>query len=84
MVYLMISGLLIIFARVIEARRDAIDFEVGADPMNFEWHILKYPQFIALFAAGYAFSQEWLWLAVGLVVAWITFEYSLKWFRKQI
>ena len=78
-------------ARVLEARRDAEAFTKPVESRSLEWHALKYPQFAAWGVYGYYSIQEFrknpsienIFIpALGIGLAWFTFENGLKEFRQ--
>lgn len=73
--------------RKIEALRDAIDFNKGSLGMGILWHILKFPQYGAIFFLGVYSNFEFslhvliIW-AVALIIGYFAFNFALKQWRK--
>jgi len=91
---------MIAIARIIEAWRDARIFTFPTEPRGEMWHLLKFPQFGLLMSSallyflvlsfGLDLSGLILWLIlagvilVDIFLAWLTFEWFLSFFRKQM
>lgn len=91
--------ILIIFARIVEAVRDAIDFESGAKPMNKTWHWLKWHQYGSWLCAGIIIGVKAalsftsilallygvsVFVGMSLFIAWPVFELTLLIARKVV
>ena len=74
---------LIVTARIIEAFRDAQDFNRAAQDMTLEWHLLKFTQYGCWLLAGIVFTSH-IQLLIALAIAWGAFELSLRGFRKIV
>ena len=74
---------LIILARIIEAFRDAQDFNRGSRDMTLEWHLLKIAQYGCWILAGVLYTEH-IQLMIALAIAWGAFELSLRGFRKIV
>lgn len=89
-----LSVILFNIARIFESWRDAIDFYLGAEPMNFLWHFLKFPHYLLLIMCGLFIKQEelinegFIYLIklffVYMVTGIVTFELFLYLFRNYI
>ncbi len=76
-------------ARIINAWRDAEQFEKPVESRSFLWHILIIPQYaFAIFAvpAYMLLTDSILWLCiigVDILINYVAFELFLKYFRGQ-
>jgi len=78
----------ITIARIINAARDAMQFEKPTEDRSFMWHLLIFPQYaFAIFAVPvymlFIDSTLWLFIAglIDILISWAAFEYFLKKFR---
>ena len=81
---------MIVIARIVNAARDAMQFEKPVEDRSVLWHLLIFPQYaFAIFAVPFYMlfidSTVWLFTAglVDILISWIAFEFFLKWFRKR-
>ena len=80
---------MITIARIINAFRDAEQFDFPIDPRSFIWHALIIPQYafaiFSLWVYGLIAKRNILTfgiLAVDILLSWLAFEFFLGYFRK--
>jgi len=78
----------ITIARILNAYRDAEQFELPTEGRSRIWHLLIYPQYaFSIFAIPVYFIISWNWIPVllGLDIglSWAAFEIFLPYFRKK-
>ena len=79
---------MITLARIINAFRDAEQFDFPVDARSLLWHVLIIPQYaLAIFSLWtygvIAKNRFWTFsiLLIDLILAWIAFEWFLGFFR---
>lgn len=89
---------MITIARIINAFRDAEQFELPLDPRSFLWHMLIIPQYTFAIFSFWTYSLlsrqsglskvermqlTFLLLIMDVGLSWAAFELFLKYFREQ-